>query len=230
MILIPAGSFIMGSNEREDEKPPHRVSLPDFRISKYPVTNMEFDLFVQATGYQTEAERRGADYTWRQPMGKGSDIRERMDRPAGYLTWHDAWRYASAVGKRLPTEAEWEKAARGHDGRQYPWGNSLEPNRANMWRGMRLDPTPVWLYPAGASPYGVMDLVGNLPEWCTSLYRPYPYDAGDGREDLEAEGQRVARGGSWYDCRASMRSHYAGGENPSGRIFNVSLRLAESVG
>lgn len=229
MMVIPAGPFIMGSNDREDEKPVHRVSLPEYRISKYPVTNMEFALFVDATGYQTEAEQRGAEYSWRHPLGPGSHIRERMDRPVQYVTWHDAWMYASALAKRLPTEAEWEKAARGSDARRYPWGNRLGPNRANVWRGKKPDPTPVWLYPGGASPYGVMDLAGNVQEWCSSLYRPYPYDPHDGREDLRIDGQRVARGGSWYAYRASLRCHYAGGKNPTGRIFNVGFRVAESV-
>jgi formylglycine-generating enzyme required for sulfatase activity len=229
MILIPAGWFIMGSNDRDDEKPVHRVWLPEYRIGKYPVTNIEFARFVEATGYLTDAEQRGAEYTWRHPLGKGSQIHKQRDRPVAYLTWHDAMTYASAVGKRLPTEAEWEKAARGSDGRRYSWGERRDQNRANLWKGRRLDATPVWLYPDGASPYGVMDLIGNVPEWCSSLYRPYPYNAADGRENLEVEGLRVARGGSWYDYRVSLRSHYVGGRNLTGRIFNFGFRIAESV-
>lgn len=229
MILIPAGWFIMGSNDRDDEKPVHRVWLPEYRIGKYPVTNIDFALFVEATGYQTDAEERGAENTWRHPRGKGSDIDKQMDRPVAYLTWHDALTYASAVGKRLPTEAEWEKAARGSDGRRYPWGKQRDQNRANLWKGRRLDATPVWLYPGGASPHGVMDLIGNVEEWCSTLYRPYPYDATDGRENQEIDGLRVTRGGSWYDNRVSVRCHYDGGRKLTGRIFNFGFRIAESV-
>jgi formylglycine-generating enzyme required for sulfatase activity len=229
MILIPAGCFLMGSKEREDEKPVHHINLPDYRISKYPVTNIQFARFVQATGYHTDAEQAEAEYTWRTPLGKGSDIRHRMDRPVEYVTWYDALMYAAAVGKRLPTEAEWEKAARGSDGRDYPWGNRFDRTRANMWRGKRLEATPVWVYPGGASPYGVMDLLGNVEEWCSSLYQPYPYDAADGRENLDAEGPRVVRGGSWYEYRVSLRSHYRGERNPTRCVFDTGFRVAESV-
>jgi len=100
---------------------------------------------------------------------------------------------------RLPTEAEWEKAARMNRGWVYPWGNRWDAGRANTWEGHVLRPAPVGVYPGGVTPEGAHDLSGNVWEWTSSLYKPYPYRSGDGREDPEAEGSRVVRGGSWFD-------------------------------
>jgi formylglycine-generating enzyme required for sulfatase activity len=151
---------------------------------------------------------------------------ERANHPVVNVTWHESLAYtrwlAEATGKpyRLPTEAEWEKAARGgiqipnpqsqipnesvdnpNPKREYPWGDKFDPKKVNMRIGdEQVDGTsPVGIYPGGASPYGILDLTGNVWEWCSSLYQSYPYDPDDGREDLEAEGPRVLRGGSWFN-------------------------------
>jgi len=210
MALIPAGEFLMGSDDRDaddDEKPPHTVYLDAYYIDRTPVTNAEFAAFVQASDYKPKYWELGPD-----------------DHPAVNVTWYDAQAYAQWAGKVLPTEAEWEKAARGTDGRRYPWGDEFDPARCNtaegsgvralprslwrrlFWRKEELarravagqGTTPVGAYsPGGDSPYGVADMAGNVWEWTSSLFKGYPYQADDGREDPEASGNRVLRGGSW---------------------------------
>jgi formylglycine-generating enzyme required for sulfatase activity len=131
---------------------------------------------------------------------------------------------------RLPTEAEWEKAARMDRGWIYPWGNRWDPNRANTWEGHALRPAPVGVYPGGVTPEGIHELAGGVWEWTTSQYRPYPYRADDGREELEAEGRRVLRGGAWYDARRLARCACRYWLNPvlyrSGGGFRLVVSLA----
>jgi len=224
LITIPAGEFWMGSETEaaySREQPVHRVPLPEFQMAKYPVTNAQFKCFVDAGGYDQEKYWTKAGWAWQQGKGEqfGREHREwpegwedgrfppqRANHPVVNVTWHEALAYtrwlAEATGKpyRLPTEAQWEKAARGDkDKREYPWGDNLHIKKVNLRIGDEQvgGTSPVGIYPGGASPYGVMDLSGNVWEWCSSLYQDYPYSQRDGREDLEAEGPRVLRGGSW---------------------------------
>jgi serine/threonine-protein kinase len=205
-VEIPAGSFLMGSDRKKDgraydnELPQHTVTLPAYRIARTPVTNAQYRVFVQATG-------RHAPQHWKEgriPEGK-------EDHPVVYVSWQDAvafCRWASeATGAtiRLPTEAEWEKAARGTDGRIYPWGNDKPTaEHCNFSRNVG-DTTPVGSYPKGASPYGVLDVAGNVWEWTNSLFRRYPYDPTDGREDSYSEERRTVRGGSFHDLVRYVR-------------------------
>jgi len=148
MVLVPAGEFYFGPDRV-------KLTLPDFYIDRYPVTNAEYKKFVEATGAPEPTHwRRG---TW--PEGKA-------DHPVVNVTWEQAAAYAEWAGKRLPTEEEWEKAARGTDGREWPWGSTFDPSRCNTNESGIWDTTPVGKYsPAGDSPYGAADMAGNVWEW-----------------------------------------------------------------
>jgi formylglycine-generating enzyme required for sulfatase activity/energy-coupling factor transporter ATP-binding protein EcfA2 len=250
LITVPAGEFWMGSETEaayDREKPAHKIHVPEFLMAKYPVTNAQFLCFVDAGGYSEKQYWTKAGWAWRQGKGEqygrkhrewpegwedGRFPPERANHPVVNVTWHEALAYtrwlAGATGRPygLPSEAEWEKAARGgiqtpnlksqipnelvdnpNPRREYPWGDEFDAKKVNMDIGDEKvgGTSPVGIYPGGASPYGLMDLSGNVWEWCASLYRDYPYDPDDGREDLEAEGYRVLRGGSW----ASRGERYA---------------------
>ncbi|PTL36541.1 hypothetical protein CLG94_04115 [Candidatus Methylomirabilis limnetica] len=187
MLAIPAGEFLMGSNDPEaddNEKPTSKVFVGPFSIDKFEVTNGRYLPCIEA-GACTR------------PPNRGYDDSTKASLPATIISYQAAVAYCRWVGKRLPTEAEWERAARGTDGRRYPWGNTFEAERANVGYSVG-SATSVGSYPKGASPYGVMDMAGNVWEWTSSLYKPYPYDPGDGREDPTVRGSRVERGGGWY--------------------------------
>jgi formylglycine-generating enzyme required for sulfatase activity len=182
------------------------------------VTNAQFAQFAQGSGYKPLGN-------WRAEFTTGKD-----QHPVVNVTWHDAVAYCRWADKRLATEAEWEYAARGTDGRKYPWANAWEAGRARFSGnngGERT--TPVGSYPSGASPFGVLDLAGNVWEWVSSLYWPYPYSATDGRENLTASGRRVMRGGSWNGSPKSLRSADRGGINPSFRGNGLGFRCAQGL-
>jgi len=223
LVRVPAGEFIMGSNDNlwDDWKPQHRVTLPEYWIGKTPVTVAQFAAFVRATGYSadTRALRSGKD-----------------NHPVNYVSWFDAQafcKWASEMLKRtvrLPSEAEWEKAARGTDGRTYPWGEAApDKSRANYNNNVG-DTTPVGQYsPQGDSPYGCVDMAGNVWQWTNSLYKPYPYNANDGRENSSDTGGRVVRGGSFRfnegNLPCAYRSDY---DFPSNRFVSLGFRLLAS--
>jgi formylglycine-generating enzyme required for sulfatase activity len=201
MIYIPGGEFLMGSDAgQENERPKHTVSVGAFYIDRYPVTNEEYKRFVDATDHPVpyyKVEWADVDeYNWDPETRTPPEGKEK--HPVVLVTWEDAVAYATWAGKRLPTEAEWERAARGTDGRRWPWGNEFIEGRCNTKESQINGTTPVGQYsPDGDSPEGLGDVIGNVWEWTTSLFRPYPYDANDGRESQEAAGWRVLRGGSW---------------------------------
>ncbi|MBI3961964.1 MAG: formylglycine-generating enzyme family protein [Deinococcus sp.] len=197
-VYVPAGPFTMGSDSgRSDELPVHQVTLGDYYIMRTEVTVAQYDRFVQATG-------------GRRPNYRNSG----PDHPAIDVDWNDATAFCAWLGQgsefttRLPTEAEWEKAARGTDGRVYPWGDSFDAsllNSSGSQDGFR-DAAPVGQFPSGASPYGALDMAGNVWEWTSSLYQPYPYSADDGREDPSVSERRVVRGGSFGSFASLVRS------------------------
>jgi formylglycine-generating enzyme required for sulfatase activity len=193
MIHIPAGAFIMGSDSQsEAEKPAHTVYLADYEIDKYETTNAQYAACVNAGKCEPPHE------TTSQMRARYYGNAEFANYPVINIDWTQAKSYCEFAGKRLPTEAEWEKAARGTDGRTYPWGNE-DPScdRLNYSVLCKVDTTPVGLYPRGASPYGVMDMAGNVWEWTSSDYKPYPYKSDDEREELLSNNKKVLRGGSW---------------------------------
>jgi formylglycine-generating enzyme required for sulfatase activity len=203
MVRVPAGPFIMGSDEFARERPIHTRDLPAFWIDRFPVTNEAFLHFVRATGHRTPV-----DWVAGVP-------RPGTERHPVMVTWTDADAYAPWAGKRLPTEAEWEKAARGTDGRRYPWGETWDTSRARTWEttavGDRLE--DVDARPSGASPYGAEQMVGLLEEWCADWYDAYP---GSTYSSLGyGERYRVLRGGAWIFTQTHARCAYRCFELPS---------------
>jgi formylglycine-generating enzyme required for sulfatase activity len=242
---------------RQDEMPQHRVFLEAFYIDRYEVTNARFQQFVQVTGYRTQAEREGGgkirtgektwvqvpDATWRAPRGKGSSIARLEAHPVVQVSWHDAKAYCTWAGKRLPTEAEWEKAARGTDGRLYPWGNELDGTRANFcdrncpfaWKDAAVDDgyratAPVGSYEAGKSPYGVYDMAGNVWEWVADWYEAQYYGRSPARHPPgpTTGTQVVLRGGSWLYTAPDMRTTERAGVPPERRNENIGLRCTQT--
>ncbi len=189
MVLVPAGVFLMGSVDGDpDERPPRTISLPAFYIDRHEVTHEPYARFLEATG-------RKAPVDW--PGGK---MPAKLARhPVVNVTFDDAAAYAQWAGKRLPTEAEWEKASRGSDGRIYPWGNRLEGRKfaAPLGDNSKDHTWPVGSFPDDMSPCGAMDMGGNAWEWTDSWYGAYP-----GNDQLEIEygrKYRVIRGGGAID-------------------------------
>jgi len=221
LVRVPSGPFLIGSEDSQafvDEAPLHKVDMEEFWIGKHAVTNEQFDRFVSLTGYQA-----GTD--WRDP---GAQLGPRA--PVVQVSWKDALAYCTWAGLRLPTEAEWEKAARGTDGRKFPWGNQWEPDRAWFFENSEGRIHPVDSRPQGASPYGCLNLAGNIWEWTSSVYRPYPYNPSDGREDPESPEPRISRGGAWYTYSRSLRCSRRCPEIPTVRSNSFGFRVATSAG
>jgi iron(II)-dependent oxidoreductase len=233
LIMVPAGQFVMGSDSGpSDERPRHTLDLPAFSIERTPVTNRQFADFLNAMGSETASGRRlydsdDGDARIRR-NGRSWVPMEGADRlPVVEPTWFGAREYCRWIGRRLPTEAEWEKAARGTDARRYPWGNNApDKSRAHYGAGWR-DFVPVGSAGAGASPYGVLDLAGNAWEWTSSAYKPYPYDAKDGRENPDANVERVTRGGGQDSGADQITTTYRGAglsRNPRSGHHNIGFR------
>lgn len=204
MVLIPAGEFTLGSSEDKNgpAAPQQKVNLPAYWIDKNEVTNSEFLDFAIKNSYSGEGAKEGKD--WRQFFTP-----DKARYPVVYITWKDADAYCKAQEKRLPTEEEWEKAARGTDGRRYPWGDKWDASLTNAYESGIRQPTNVGTY-QDVSPYGVNDMLGNVQEWTGSWYKPYK---GSTRKDeYFGERYRVVRGGSSriYGSRAHLydRSAY----------------------
>lgn len=216
MVGAPGGEFIMGDNTgMPDQGPVHGVSTKSFRIDKYPVTKAQYARFIRATGYRAPRYWKDSEY----PEGEEGF-------PVTYVSWYDAKAYADWVGKRLPTEAEWEKAARGVDGRRYPWGDQFETDHCNWFEsssGGRL--TPVGSFPLGISPFGAHDMVGNVWEWVEDWYQPYPGSLYQSNQF--GHKRKIMRGG---DARAtdesSLRCSCRNHAEPEERYSNVGFRCA----
>lgn len=201
MCAILAGPFMMGSDPAKDklafldETPQHEVTTQAYWIGTYPVTVVEYVYAVRNNVVSEPKPFKGI--TW-------ADQLRTPYNPVTSIRWIDAVLYCAWLSDltnlsyRLPTEAEWEKAARGTDGRIYPWGNEWDPERTNTPDMGTGAASAVWDYPDGVSPDGVYDMSGNVWEWCSSMYKPYPYGADDGREAVNLTDDRVMRGSSWY--------------------------------
>jgi formylglycine-generating enzyme required for sulfatase activity len=235
MVRIPAGPFLMGSNDGPaDERPRHPVTLAEFFIDRVAVTNERFAEFLNAAGYRGPKGERwydidDSDARIHQRDGKWRAHPGAENHPVVEASWFGALAYCRWAGKRLPTEAEWEKTARGTDGRKFPWGNEPpDGNRAHFGGGWN-DTRPVGSFPGGASPYGVLDLAGNGWEWVSSAYLPYPYNPADGREDLTREQVRGTRGGGHdspaHDLTTTHRGRHVSRNFRSGH-HNIAFRCA----
>ena len=240
LIHIPKGSFLMGSDVAQDEKardneqPQHKIHLSDYYIGKTVITNAQFAAFIKATDYnahETWAETgiwflSGVQY----PSGD-------KNHPATYISWEDAIAFCEWLSReskytvRLPTEAEWEKAARGPEGRIYPWGNDWDYKRLNTIYNTPRSTTPVGYYsPQGDSPYGLVDMAGNVWEWCHDWFEETLYQS---RAETEAQNpagpvqgsRRVLRGGSWSGDRYVARCAFRNRFDPSGRNNAYGFRV-----
>jgi len=254
-ITIPAGPCWIGSDPAQDdladasEFPQHRLYLPTYQIARLPVTMAQFAAFIHATGYRTTAEAVGnswginatgwfeiKDATWRNPQGNEEETVIKADHPVTHVSWHDAVTFCHWAGVRLPTEVEWEKAARGTDARIFPWGNEL-PDMTRCNYNLEIgDTTPVGSYPLGASAYGLLDMAGNVREWTSTLWGPYaelsayayPYIPNDGRENGAAPDEvcRVMHQGSFGSTVQNVRCAARHGNPPTHRDSVSGFRVA----
>ena len=220
------------------EVPQQRMALGDFWIGRTEVTNAQFAAFMDAGGYADPSLWTEAGWRWRTETGTGQPAcwgREGFSQPSQpviCVSWYEADAFARWLGRvsgwemRLPTEPEWEKAARGADARTYPWGEEPPTAERGNFGGNVGATTPAGSYPAGASPYGALDMAGNVWEWTASEYRAYPYDAGDGRENPGAGGDRVLRGRAWSSQDSLVRAAYRFNSNPVNSGFdNIGFRV-----
>jgi formylglycine-generating enzyme required for sulfatase activity len=205
MVLIPAGEFQMGSDVRQGEQPVHTVYLPAFYIDKYEVTNRQYERF--------------------DPHYKRTKYSSCDDCPVTYISWHEAAAYAKWAGKRLPTEEEWEKAAKGPEGYKYSYGNTYDKNRARTGLSWEAGAVKVGSYPPNG--YGVYDMTGNVWEWCDDWYNSYELKL-KLIEFPRTEIYKVVRGGAWgsdeYFSRTAKRFKF----EPHIRFFSVGFRLAKT--
>ncbi len=235
-VAIPAGTFSMGNNDGpDDERPAHPIRVAAFEIDRLPVTNASFAEFLNAIGTHNRAGEKlfdddDPDARIHRQGGRWASDQGYENHPVVEASWAGARDYCAWRGKRLPTEAEWEKAARGTDGRKYPWGNT-PPDRTRAQFAARFNETvPVDAFPGGASPYGALGMAGKAWGWVSNAYRPYPYNANDGREDLKAGPVRATRGGG-HDSPAeeittTQRGRYLS-RNPAAGHHNIGFRCAK---
>lgn len=215
MVLIPGGTFTMGRDAGDEyEAPPHPVTVKEFLLDKTEVTNKQYAEFIQATGYAPPLDWVNNTYK----VGTG-------DQPVVNVEWKDARAYADWANKRLPTESEWEYAARGTDGRLYPWGNDWVPGLAYTKESGLKTLQPVGSSPGGASPFGVLDMAGNVWEWCDNNFSPYPGSTAKPK-DLTF---KIIRGGSLGDEKNRAMTTYRSWVPPERRYEALGFRCARSV-
>ncbi len=247
MIEVPAGQFLMGtSNENikllqlkesdwayewsdnelfAAEQPQHVLSLPAFEIAKYPVTNEEYHIFTSDVAYKLPRDWTG--FTFRDDTGNHPVVGVSKIDAEAYIDWLNR---KTGINFRLPTEAEWERAARGTDGRIFPWGNTFDPWRCNTAESVKKGTTAVGSYsPGGDSPSGAVDIVGNVWEWTQSLFLPYPFGINGRTDGAKARGRYVVRGGAWYYTRKLARCAAREGILADYVSSSIGFRLARSI-
>ena len=257
MLRIPAGHVAMGSESGiAAEGPIHDVYVSEFLIDRFEVTNTAFATFAADTGRTTDAQRNGwgwhwikhwfrVDHAdWRHPQGPDSTISDLGAHPVVQVSWHDARAYCTWHGKRLPSEAEWERAARGSGPRIYAWGNS-SPRDGERYRasygseqccsadagdGYRYT-SPVGSFAAGRSPFGVEDMTGNVWEWVEDTYDPAYYQSSPARDPINnsTAGQKVIRGGGWGNNPDGLRATLRHANAPEYALSMVGFRCARDA-
>ena len=239
-VEVPAGLFLRGSTDEvglPDERPQRELYLSGFRIDLVPVTFADFSAFISDGGY---ARRElWSDEGWEMRTREGLE-RPRFygepewahvtgpEQPACGISFFEAEAYARYVHKHLPTEAQWEKAARGADGRIYPWGNDWEEGRCSFRGGPVRAAPPVGTFPGGASPFGALDMAGGVWEWCADWYDPLYYARAPQRDPPgpERTGLKVARGGAWNALPLQNRTANRNAWKPTARFSNLGFRCA----
>ncbi len=228
MVYVPAGEFTMGTNAADgsdfnqrdntplsanDARPQHKATTGAFFMDKTEVTNAQYQKYCEATGALVP------------PYWIGGKIPDgQADFPVHHVNWYEASAYAKWAGKRLPTEAEWEKAARGTDGRNFPWGNDFDGNKvANGGDG----PQAVGAHPGGASPYGALDMSGNVNEWTTTWFDGYP-NSPTKQPDFGTK-YKVVRGGAWWSGEQLGQTWYREVARPQTRITMIGFRCVQDV-
>jgi formylglycine-generating enzyme required for sulfatase activity len=233
MVWIPRGRFLIGRdyskvhiNKKKDSIYGSYVTLPGYWIGRFPTTVAQWQLFLTETNYPINKPSVSL------PRSLKHRHQNLNNHPVGGVSWFDAMEYCNWLSEKsglpvtLPSEAEWEKAARGTDSRIYPWGNVFDKEKCNTSESRINNTTPVGKYsPAGDSPYGCADMVGNVWEWTRSKYKNYPYNPDDGRESLEGLDIRVLRGGMWNDFSDHAKSFYRNRSSPFERSSGIGFRL-----
>lgn len=222
MVFVPSGNFLMGREGYVTQQPVHTVYTDDFYIDKFEITNKMYRDCVNA-GACEPPKKYSSD--------KHSSYFDNMqfdDYPIMYVNWYMAKNYCEWRGARLPTEAEWEKSARGTDGRTYPWGNTIDCSYAN-YLSCVFDQTKVGSYEKGRSIYGTYDMAGNVWEWVSSIFSSYPYNVTDGRENLNTNSVRAIRGGSAGDPDINVASAHRDGHFSSYYADGLGFRCANDV-
>ncbi len=227
LIHIPAGEFTMGHKDSYDTLPVRRIDLPAFFIDKYEVTNKRYKRFIDATGYKVPWSQDPAvaayAWIWQQrmyPEAKGDD-------PVVLVSWNDAKAFCEWAGKSLPTEAQWEKAARGANGKLYPWGNTWEAGKANTAESGLKQTAPAGAFKDDVSEYGVNDLAGNVSEWVEEWFAPYEGNPMTNYE--ERNKYKVLRGGSWDYSHSIASGHHRQYALPQSQMSAIGFRCVKAA-
>lgn len=235
MVYISAGEFVMGTDDEEPRilKNPHgyatafqeprkrrTIYLKGFYIDKYEVTNRQYQKFVKETNYRLPDHWQ---HTGTYPEGEG-------DYPVAFVTWWDAKTYCKWAGKRLPSEEEWEKAARGTDAREFPWGKEFDKTKANTWEAGLKNIHTVGRHEAGKSPYGVYDLAGNVMEWTSTEYRQYQHPPGEESSNGQSLWLTMAilRGGAWSSDSKDAQTFSRVLSEPGIKSNGIGFRCAKN--
>jgi len=234
LVLIQGGTVPIGAGDEL-----HRIRLDTFRLARYPVTNRQFRRFLES-GYSNDKYWSARGLRWRErarhhggyihELGWGVD-----NRPVVGVTWYEALAYTrwlsdkTGLPFRLPTEAEWEYAAAGRDQRRYPWGDRAHANMSNIRETGVGHTAAVGIFPSDRTPEGIYDMGGNVWEWTSSLAKPFPYRRSDGREDLEAGGARISRGGAYDTINQEAKCTYRRPVDPQAQVTMMGFRVALDI-